>query len=1478
MMASEHDGPSCQGESYIGSGGHGTYANGSGGGGGVHSGALSGGGGGGGGGAVGAPGALPHDWAPIPNGCLGGAGGLLTEGRAAMAHGLIPGAGGGAGALSAEFGPPHGQLVSGDVPAAPLRVIRCEQLLRPQQCRVEGKAPCVGGNGGGIIEIVASAVVIKEGAEIRTSGTDGGSGLCTDSEPNLAQHASLIGSSGGGGGSGGALLIRTNELTCDGALRCGGGSGGAAGKTRPPHTGSAGGRGGGGRIRLDVDFFPGEERLRLVSAGQHVALTRQPAPESIKVPQKLQAVREAMDRRDPAGALLDLRSTMYFAFPDATTAPPKKKEEKWGEKEKSGTCVLPLGPCSPHADWCWQSDVEPDSCTSGLTAALADFGAPDDVPETFRPTIVAGHAVLQQIVAEDAMAAQLRHVVDRSASMHDIRSALHEVNTSLDDAEDVSDQPGAIGTGLYAAMVAAEAAVDGQTAAVEAMLCQRLGHDVVAEHLCHLSADEYEGLVPICAVSARLLSRCTCGGRLHDAPQQVLAEIREVAEALQSAASHAAGVIARQTDKVGALARRLPVLKVEVDALRQAKEEAEQQLMAAIAASETAHAAHTDLEARARAHDAQLGAERDIAVELAARNVHLDALCRHATERQAAHETWWRKWQNKIGVVDALSEFDDDDVEPLLVILGRCSWIGAFAQQGVAASMLKQLTEAELLLVVNGAPQSCFGDARSFILAIQHIDAGRGLPSTALEAQADIPDADMYPIEHWSVDAVAAHFDGLDLQAAAEQCRTHGISGEVLLSMDRNDVFSQLRFADGIAGHRAFEAAIAELQATGAAAAAAVVGKASAPSQLSAAMIRVLVSDGEPTEFPLDYVRRCTHGFSESHLEGAGSFGSVYRGVDPVAGIRFAVKRVSDHAHASPQQREAAERSLRQELTVLRSARHPHMIRLIGYCTPAGGSAELCLLYELGVHGSVADNLINDAKAAAFGWKDRARALAALASVLNFMHRSHSPPIFHRDVKSANLVLDQAMSIKLIDCGIAKLLSDDQVDAQGGGKSLFTMGASAGGILGTPGYMCPKYTSGGRYGEKSETFAFGVVVLELLTGRLTASFDDGLFNHYMNAEEKEAEMTLDALDPRAGRWPIELGSALIEVAGRCVGAFKRRPTMQGVLGALRPLERQHCELTVDEVQRRAAIVHEQNQALVQATQDGLRAQHRAEQKAERDRQALAHERAEEAQDKAEEAEQARLAALRTCCICYDELDLSQGVECTAPTAGDAQFTCDACFGEHVTTESEKPLHELDERQARVFCPLTRHGCPCATPYAESTVAVHVTPAVFGMYLAAKERTQEQKLVQELETHFEERLEAERLRLSEMRSDELQIERMRCHVIDRILTLKCPRCEAAFLDFNGCFALTCHRCRCGFCAYCLHDCGRDAHNHVGSCPSNRTGDIYGSFEIFERAQRDRRERMALEYLGTLDAALRVQVIDSCAQEFSDLGIALHRAAD
>ena len=99
---------------------------------------------------------------------------------------------------------------------------------------------------------------------------------------------------------------------------------------------------------------------------------------------------------------------------------------------------------------------------------------------------------------------------------------------------------------------------------------------------------------------------------------------------------------------------------------------------------------------------------------------------------------------------------------------------------------------------------------------------------------------------------------------------------------------------------------------------------------------------------------------------------------------------------------------------------------------------------------------------------------------------------------------------------------------------------------------------------------------------------------------------------------------------------------------------------------------------------------------------------------------------------------------------------------------------------------------------------------------------EQQLSTELEARKQQEVAAELQRLLAMGEEQRRVEAARRHIVDEILTLKCPRagCRAAFLDFNGCFALTCGRCGCGFCAWCLADCGDDAHTHVAGCRSPR----------------------------------------------------------
>jgi hypothetical protein len=125
-------------------------------------------------------------------------------------------------------------------------------------------------------------------------------------------------------------------------------------------------------------------------------------------------------------------------------------------------------------------------------------------------------------------------------------------------------------------------------------------------------------------------------------------------------------------------------------------------------------------------------------------------------------------------------------------------------------------------------------------------------------------------------------------------------------------------------------------------------------------------------------------------------------------------------------------------------------------------------------------------------------------------------------------------------------------------------------------------------------------------------------------------------------------------------------------------------------------------------------------------------------------------------------------------------------------------------------------------------------------------------------------EAVRRRLSHVR--ERAVQKAKQHIIERILTLSCPRCDQAFANFDGCWALTCSRqgCGCGFCALCLKDCGSDAHAHVAEC----AGDVFGSMEEFQRRQKQR--KLVKEYLASPELLpLSGDIRKACAVELADL---------
>jgi Zinc finger C-x8-C-x5-C-x3-H type (and similar)/Zinc finger, C3HC4 type (RING finger) len=115
---------------------------------------------------------------------------------------------------------------------------------------------------------------------------------------------------------------------------------------------------------------------------------------------------------------------------------------------------------------------------------------------------------------------------------------------------------------------------------------------------------------------------------------------------------------------------------------------------------------------------------------------------------------------------------------------------------------------------------------------------------------------------------------------------------------------------------------------------------------------------------------------------------------------------------------------------------------------------------------------------------------------------------------------------------------------------------------------------------------------------------------------------------------------------------------------------------------------------------------------------------------------------------------------------------------------------------------------------------------------------------------------------------------RMQVIDEILTLRCPRCRAAFIDFDGCFALKCSMCPCGFCGWCLHDCGTDAHSHVSKCKfKTNPSPYFASKEEFDAAQNNKRKKAIQEFLSKLSESERLSTLEAIRTDLEDLSIIL-----
>ncbi|XP_073023427.1 probable receptor-like protein kinase At1g80640 isoform X2 [Primulina eburnea] len=201
-----------------------------------------------------------------------------------------------------------------------------------------------------------------------------------------------------------------------------------------------------------------------------------------------------------------------------------------------------------------------------------------------------------------------------------------------------------------------------------------------------------------------------------------------------------------------------------------------------------------------------------------------------------------------------------------------------------------------------------------------------------------------------------------------------------------------------------------------------------------------------------------TNNFSEDNILGEGGLGRVYEARFNNS-LRAAVKEIFIGG-------QEAEREFENEIELLSKLQHQNIVSLLGYCIH--GESRF-LVYEIMENGNLEFHLHGPSHQSTLSWNVRMRIALDIARGLEYLHEHCNPPVIHRDVKSTNILLDSDFNAKLSDFGLA---------ITGGSSNKASIKLS-----GTLGYVAPEYLLDGKLTDKSDVYAFGVVLLELLMGR-----------------------------------------------------------------------------------------------------------------------------------------------------------------------------------------------------------------------------------------------------------------------------------------------------------------------------------------------------------------------------------------------------------
>ncbi|KAK6133234.1 hypothetical protein DH2020_032995 [Rehmannia glutinosa] len=290
------------------------------------------------------------------------------------------------------------------------------------------------------------------------------------------------------------------------------------------------------------------------------------------------------------------------------------------------------------------------------------------------------------------------------------------------------------------------------------------------------------------------------------------------------------------------------------------------------------------------------------------------------------------------------------------------------------------------------------------------------------------------------------------------------------------------------------------------------------------------------TSYTVAALQTATNSFSQENLVGEGSLGRVYKAEFPNGKI-MAIKKV-DNAAVSLQE----EDNFLEAISSMSRLRHPNIVALVGYCAEHG---QRLLVHDYIGNGSLHDMLhFADERSKMLTWNARVRVALGTARALEYLHEVCLPSVVHRNLKSANILLDEELNPHLSDCGLAALTPNTERQI------------SSTQMIGSFGYSAPEFALSGIYTVKSDVYSFGVVMLELLTGRkpLDSSrvrSEQSLVRwatpqlHDIDALAKMVDPTLN------GMYPAKSLSRFADIIALCVQPEPEfRPPMSEVVQAL----------------------------------------------------------------------------------------------------------------------------------------------------------------------------------------------------------------------------------------------------------------------------------------------------------------------------------------